>query len=152
MSYSNAGIANVFLSSATKHPSLRHVQEDVVIAASEGNGVVEHPLLDKVRACSSNPDAAADFFLQLLHPFAIGRMSVEAQYHPYLVETSKTMEAYCEDAPVRTLPYGISLFVEAQQSGRTICSDTLTFAGCCVTHASAKLAHLWCMYTPRRWI
>ena len=57
------------------------MQEDVVVAASKKDGVVEHPLLDKVRACSSNPDDAADFFLQLLHPYPLCRMSVEAQAH-----------------------------------------------------------------------
>ena len=87
--------------------------------------MVEHPLLDKVRACSSHPDEAADFFLHLLHPFPIHRMSSEAQAHPYLADTCSKMEAYCKDAPVKTLPYGISLFVEAQQSGRTGCPNAL---------------------------
>ena len=108
-----------------KQPSLRHVQEDVIIEASEAGTLVEHPLLDKVRACSSNPDEASDFFLKLLHPFPIHRMSSEAQAHPYLADTCNEMEAYCQGAPVRTLPYGISLFVEAQQSGRTGCPSAL---------------------------
>ena len=43
------------------------VQEDAVIAAMDADEPVKHPLLDKVRDCSANPDAAADFFFQILH-------------------------------------------------------------------------------------
>ena len=95
------------------------------MAASKKDGVVEHPLLDKVRACSSNPDDAADFFLQLLHPYPLCRMSVEAQAHPYLAETSSKMQAYCKSAPLMTLPYALSLLAEGLKSGRTI-------AQCCL--------------------
>ena len=48
---------------------------------------VDHPLLDKVRACSANPEKAADFFLWILHPISTRRLSAEACYHPYLEST-----------------------------------------------------------------
>ncbi len=44
------------------------LQEDTVLTAREADEPVKHPLLDKVRECSANPDAAADFFLQILDP------------------------------------------------------------------------------------
>ena len=48
---------------------------------------VDHPLLDKVRACSANPDKAADFFLWILHPIRTWRLSAGACLHPYLKPT-----------------------------------------------------------------
>jgi len=40
---------------------------------------VEHPLVDRIRACSSTPNDAADFFTHLLHPIAELRLTtVEA--------------------------------------------------------------------------
>ncbi len=55
------------------------VQEDAVLTAREADEPVKHPLLDKVRECSANPDAAAaDFFLQMLDPIPSWRMSIEA--------------------------------------------------------------------------
>ena len=47
---------------------------------------VEHPLLDKVKACSPDPIKAADFFLWLLHPLDVARLS-NVVYHPYLKPT-----------------------------------------------------------------
>ena len=47
---------------------------------------VEHPLLDKVKACSADPVKAADFFLWLLHPLSVSRLS-NVVYHPYLKPT-----------------------------------------------------------------
>ena len=52
-------------------------------------------------------------------------MSLEVRAHPYLVDMYNTMEAFCADAPLYTLPYYMSLFLEAQQSGGTICMDAL---------------------------
>ena len=47
---------------------------------------VKHPLLDKVKACSTDPVKAADFFLSMLHPLDIRRRPNIA-YHPYLKPT-----------------------------------------------------------------
>ena len=45
---------------------------------------MEHPLLDKVRQCSANPDMAASFFIQMLHPTAHYRVNALNQMwtHP----------------------------------------------------------------------
>ncbi len=72
------------------------VQQDVVLAALKSDDYVEHPPLDKVRECSTGPDQAADFFLQILHLPPTKRISIEAQQHPYVSEILKEMEAYCE--------------------------------------------------------
>ena len=45
---------------------------------------VEHPLLDKVKACSADPVKAADFFLTILHPLHTSR---NVSNHPYLKPT-----------------------------------------------------------------
>ncbi|KAL0055509.1 hypothetical protein WJX82_001356 [Trebouxia sp. C0006] len=88
-------------------------QEDAVIAAMDADEPVKHPLLDKIRDCSANPDAAADFFLQILHPYPSTRMSADAFNHPYVAETCAEMEAYCKDAPVTTpTPYSLSVLKE----------------------------------------
>ena len=82
------------------------LQEDAVMAAMDADEPVKHPLLDKIRECSANPDAAADFFLQIFHPYQCARMSSDASDHPYVAETCAEMEAYCKDTPVTTpMPY-----------------------------------------------
>ena len=48
---------------------------------------VEHPLLDKVKACSADPAKAADFFLRILHPLHISRLESNVVYHPYVKPT-----------------------------------------------------------------
>jgi len=76
------------------------VQEDTVKAADEADAYVEHPLLDRVRECSTKPDEAANFFCQILHPFPTWQISLEVQSHPYLAETYEEMEAYCASTPL----------------------------------------------------
>ena len=72
-------------------------QEDAVLSAkraaekAEQPGKVDHPLLDKVRACSAHPDVAADFFLWMLSPIHTWRLSAEACFHPYLEPTRLRM-------------------------------------------------------------
>ncbi|KAL3159450.1 hypothetical protein ABBQ38_009876 [Trebouxia sp. C0009 RCD-2024] len=53
---------------------------------AEMEGVpVSHPLLDRVRTCSTTPDAAANFFTAVLHPCPTKRLtSAQALQHPYL--------------------------------------------------------------------
>lgn len=60
------------------------------IAVKEGCplvDVVQHPLLDKVKACSAEPTKAAEFFLWILHPLNDWRPSSNAVHHPYLKQT-----------------------------------------------------------------
>lgn len=70
------------------------VQEKAVSDAGQAGAPVAHPLLDKVRECSANPDAAADFFQQILHPQYSSRLSVEAHTHTYVAATFSRMRAY----------------------------------------------------------
>ena len=94
------------------------VQEDAVVAAKDADVPVKHPLLDKIRECSTNPDAAADFFLQILHPYPWCRMSGDAFAHPYVAETCAEMEAYCKDTPMTTpTPYSLSVLDEDIRAG-----------------------------------
>lgn len=44
------------------------VSQVKAVEAAKDSGKVVHPLMDQVRLASSTPDAAADFFTQLLHP------------------------------------------------------------------------------------
>ena len=46
---------------------------------------VQHPLLEKVRRCSTNPDEAVDFFTRVFDPLVPRRPTAEqALQHPYL--------------------------------------------------------------------
>ncbi len=54
---------------------------------------VQHPLIDRIRACSSTPNDAADFFTHLLHPTPKLRLTtVEALHHPYMISCFKHMQ------------------------------------------------------------
>lgn len=63
------------------------VQGKAVTDAAQAGTPVNHPLLDKVKECSANPDAAADFFQRILHPHYSSRLSVEAHMHSYVAAT-----------------------------------------------------------------
>ena len=48
---------------------------------------VRHSIIDKIRACSSTPNDAVDFFTHMLHPNPRRRLSATAAlHHPYLAE------------------------------------------------------------------
>ena len=49
------------------------LQEQAVHSAEATGTPVSHPIIDRIRACSSTPDLAADFFLCLLCPEASNR-------------------------------------------------------------------------------
>lgn len=69
------------------------LQEDAISKGQDSGTPVDHPLLDKVRECSANPDAAADFFQQILHPHHSSRLGVEALAHDYIAATYHEMRA-----------------------------------------------------------
>lgn len=69
------------------------LQESAVSKGEDSGTPVHHPLLDKVRECSANPDAAADFFQQMLHPHHHSRLGVEALAHDYIAATYIEMRA-----------------------------------------------------------
>ena len=54
---------------------------------------VSHPLLDRVRSCSTTPNAAANFFAAILHPDPTKRLtSAQALHHPYLKRCVSQMQ------------------------------------------------------------
>ena len=73
---------------------LFYPQVESVRRAEENHTDVDHPLLDNVRACSSTPSAAADFFCSILHPSPTARLtSAQALEHPYLRRCVHQMQA-----------------------------------------------------------
>ena len=61
-----------------------YLQEEAVHSAQAAGIPVSHPIIDRIRACSSTPDLAADFFLCLLCPEASNRdTAVSMRSHPY---------------------------------------------------------------------
>ena len=51
----------------------------------------DHPLLEKVRQCSSTPDLAVDFFTKILSPCHECRLRADALRHPYLAPVIELM-------------------------------------------------------------
>ena len=70
------------------------VQEEAVSEAEKANEPVDHPLLDRVRECSNNPDVAADFFLHMLHPDPTRRMRLSGKPHAYISQATAEMQAH----------------------------------------------------------
>jgi len=69
------------------------VQEDANEVAMHEGRPVEHPLIDRVKECSTTPDAAADFF-RLLFQFKLEkRLLHDAACHAYLRATFDKMKA-----------------------------------------------------------
>ena len=66
------------------------LQEDAGLAAVKAQVPVQHPLLDKVRACSADP-LAASFFWWLLAPVYTWRTYKDPRQHPYLKPTYDRM-------------------------------------------------------------
>lgn len=87
---------------------------------------VEHPLLDKVRECSANPEAASDFFRQILHPYNVQRLSIEAYRHPYVATAFQKMMAYKHDHSQS------GTLVQRLLSSCTPLSSDLDCCSCCV--------------------
>ncbi len=57
------------------HTSVHCLQIDACDEAYVAQSEVQHPLLEKVRQCSANPDQAASFFLRLFHPIPYNRVA-----------------------------------------------------------------------------
>ncbi|KAL3159446.1 Immunoglobulin [Trebouxia sp. C0009 RCD-2024] len=69
-------------------------QVETCHVADYNKTAVNHPLLDKVRAFSSTPDAAASFFAAIMHPSPTKRLtSIQALQHPYLRRCVQQMQA-----------------------------------------------------------
>ena len=65
------------------------LQVDACSLAQETALPVQHPLLDRVRQCSSNPEQAALFFQQILNP--VPHVRRQAIHHAWCAETVNIM-------------------------------------------------------------
>jgi len=65
------------------------LQVDACDLAASSGSEVQHPLLDKVRLCSANPDQAASFFLHLFHP--VPHKRIAAVDHAWTASTTSRM-------------------------------------------------------------
>ena len=64
-----------------------------------GRANVKHPLLDKVRRCSAQPEEAAEFFALVLFP-GVGRLSAyQAQHTHYLKGLRQKLTEHYERNP-----------------------------------------------------
>ncbi len=53
---------------------------------------VDHPIIDRIRGCSSTPNDAVDFFTHLFHPCPCHRLTTTAAlHHPYLAACLRQM-------------------------------------------------------------
>lgn len=94
---------------------MRLLQTEAVITAMTSESPVEHPLIDRIRDCSSTPNHAADFFTHLLHPIPKLRLTTfEALQHPYMVSCFKHMQ--CDSQAPGCLP--VHLHEEAPAAQR----------------------------------
>jgi len=71
------------------HTSAYCLQVDACDLAFSTESEVQHPLLDKVRLCSANPDQAASFFLHLFHP--VPHKRIAAVDHAWTASTISRM-------------------------------------------------------------
>ena len=61
---------------------------------------VQHPMLTRIRACSTTPDAAASFFTAVLHPKPSARLTgLQALEHPYLRQCVHQMQDHYHPPP-----------------------------------------------------
>ncbi len=83
---------------------LSAMQCDSVLEATRLGRPVEHSVIDKIRACSSTPNKAVDFFTHLLHPTPRHRLNATAAlHHPYLANCLHLMRT--GQQPDQALPH-----------------------------------------------
>lgn len=76
------------------------LQIAAVELAEETHTPVKHPLLDQVRKYTSTPEAAAAFFIAVLHPTPRARLtSLQALNHPYLKQCVQQMQDFYHPPP-----------------------------------------------------
>lgn len=85
----------IFLQTSVFPPIVPHLQVEAVEYAERHNLPVTHPLLSRVRACSTTPDAAAAFFVAVLHPTPSARLTtLQALDHVYLKRCVQQMQCF----------------------------------------------------------
>ena len=73
----------------TGHTVSCWMQEAAVALAHSTGAAVQHPILDRIRSCSTVPDAAASFFEGLFYPVPEQRLT--PQSYPYIKPTVEAM-------------------------------------------------------------
>ena len=69
--------------------------------AERSQTAVQHPMMTRIRACSTTPDAAASFFTAILHPKPSARLtSLQALQHPYLRQCVHQMQDHYHQPPI----------------------------------------------------
>ena len=76
--------------------------EFIALSKAEGVWNVKHPLLDKVRRCSAEPEEAAKFFAIVLFPGAERASAFVAQRMPYLKKLRRELTDYNNCNPFKT--------------------------------------------------
>ena len=81
-----------------------HMQGLEFTALSKAKGVwnVKHPVLDKVRRCSAEPEEAAKFFAMVLFPGIKRPSAFVAQRMPYLKKLRQELTDYNNSNPHQT--------------------------------------------------
>ena len=67
------------------------LQAQACSLAEETGCSMQHPMLDRVRQCSANPEQAVLFFRQILSP--VPHVRAQAVHHPWIAETVAKMSA-----------------------------------------------------------
>ncbi len=110
------------------------LQEDACELAVYESRPVKHPLIDRVRECSTTPDAAADFFRLLFQFKPEKRLVHDAACHAYLRATFDRLKAASTMSPNSSLD-----MVEGEQPSLFMLFNTAIQRISCSLHASLSL-------------
>ena len=115
------------------------LQLDACSLAEQMGTPVQHPLLDKVRQCSADPDQAASFFQLILNP--VPHVRRQAVHHPWCADTVSRMFKATKTSFVPDDAPPTYYFLEESGCMQTCCTALL---GCCspkVQDGSADRVH-----------
>ena len=102
------------------------LQLDACSLAEQMGTPVQHPLLDKVRQCSADPDQAASFFQLILNP--VPHVRRQAVHHPWCADTVSRMFKATKTSFVPDDAPQTYYFLEESGCMQTCCTALL---GCC---------------------
>lgn len=66
--------------------------QGAALEAGRASGSYSHPMLDKIRQHSTNPEVACDFFVQVLCMDPKERYNPDLLSHPYLAQQQAEMQ------------------------------------------------------------
>ena len=119
------------------------MQVDACSLAKNISSAVQHPLLDRVRQCSSNPEQAALFFQQIVNPMPHVRR--QAIHHAWCAETVNRMfrQTRTDYPPDKVDPYYCFNFGRDPGCMGSACLDLLSCFSCegCRRHSTFRSQH-----------